>query len=445
MYDFAISAAQDQLMMKTTTAAYIMVNSGGLTVTKITSANYPATTVRGVVNLDGRFFVMTPTCEIYQSALEDGFTWAALEFIGSQLTPERGVFLHRHQNYILAMKEWSCEFFYDAANPTGSILAPVANAAFMVGVASDGSVAEVAGNLYWMGQTKSGFGRAIFRLNGTAPEKVSTPQVEKILNADNLATVHSWFANTGSHVLYGITLVTSGVTLVFDVSTGQWSFFTELAVSGSSKQVNSISAAGVVVSTSHGYSDGDIALISLTNSSWNGWQIVTAPTTNGYTIQLPSGVTAGTVFTGNGTTVPWGAAQKHTEAYFPVVASTSVNGVQYMQHATSGALYSFSQAVFVDPIGAIAARIRTPKFDAENAKFKYMNKVEVIGDKIASTATVRYTDDDFVTYSGARPVDLNVERSQLRRMGNFTRRSFELLHVKNALLRLEALEIEGSA
>src|ERR1035437_924538 len=122
------------------------------------------------------------------------------------------------------MKEWSCEFFYDAANPTGSILAPVPNAAFYVGVCSDGSVAEVAGNLYWMGQTKSGFGRAIFRLNGTNPEKVSTPQVEKILNADDLATVYSWFANTGSHVLYGITLVTTGVTLVFDVSTGQWSF-----------------------------------------------------------------------------------------------------------------------------------------------------------------------------------------------------------------------------
>ena len=116
-----------------------------------------------------------------------------------------------------------------------------------------------------------------------------------------------------------------------------------------------------------------------------------------------------------------------------------------MQHATSGALYEFSAAIFTDPIGAIAARVRTPKFDSGDDTFKYMGKVEVIGDKIASSMTVRYTDDDFVTYSAARPVDLSVQRSRLRRMGNFTRRSFELLHVKNALLRLEALEIDGSA
>ena len=106
MYDFAISADQTQLMMKTTADAFIMQDpGGGLTVTEITSGNYPATTVRGCANMDGRFFVMTPKCEIYQSALDDGFTWAANEFIGSQLTPERGVFFSRIQNYLVAMKE----------------------------------------------------------------------------------------------------------------------------------------------------------------------------------------------------------------------------------------------------------------------------------------------------------------------------------------------------
>jgi hypothetical protein len=114
-----------------------------------------------------------------------------------------------------------------------------------------------------------------------------------------------------------------------------------------------------------------------------------------------------------------------------------------MQHATSGALYELSQDVYIDPIGAIAARIRTPKFDGETAKFKAMATVEVIGDKVDSYATIRYTDDDFVTYSSFRSVDLEAQRSRLRRMGNFSRRSFEVLHVRNALLRLEALEIEG--
>jgi hypothetical protein len=188
-----------------------------------------------------------------------------------------------------------------------------------------------------------------------------------------------------------------------------------------------------VTSAAHGYSDGDIVLIASTNADFNGWHVVTDVTTNTFQVQA-----TGTVFSGSGTSI------KHTESYFPVIASTSANGKQYMQHATSGALYEFSQSTYVDPIGAIAARIRTPKFDGGSSDYKTMGSVEVIGDKISSKALLRYTDDDFVSYSYFRPVDLSIERSNLFRMGRYSRRSFELLHVKNALLRLEALEIEGA-
>lgn len=400
--------------------------------TQITDTDYPSNTARGCAFLDGRFFVMSPAGDIYQSALENASSWAALEFIGSQIEPDQGVYLAKHQNYIMALKQLSCEFFYDAANATGSILAPVQNAAFKLGCASEDSVKEMADTVVWMGQTRDGFGRGIFRLNGTTPDKISTPQVDKILNSDSLATVYSWSANVGSHMLYGITLVTTGVTLVYDFTSGLWSFFTYLAVTGGSKTITAITALGVATSTAHGFTDGDIILVAATNADFNGWHVATEITANTFTLQ-----TTGSVFSGSGT------AQEYAEAYFPVSASTSANGVQYMQHATSGALYELSQDVYVDPIGAIAARIRTPKFDADSAKFKAMATVEVIGDKVDSYATIRYTDDDFVTYSSFRSVDLEAQRSRLRRMGNFSRRSFEVLHVRNALLRLEALEIEG--
>lgn len=51
--------------------------------------------------------------------------------------------------------------------------------------------------------------------------------------------------------------------------------------------------------------------------------------------------------------------------------------------------------------------------------------------------------DEQLARENVGPVDLSIERSNLQRMGRYSRRSFELLHVKNALLRLEALEIEG--
>jgi hypothetical protein len=400
------------------------------TVTQITDADYPSNTTRGCAFLDGRFFVMDTKGDIYQSALENAASWSALEFIGTQIEPDQGVYLAKHNNYLAAFKQYNTEFFYDAANATGSILAPVQNAANKIGCASDASVKEMAGTICWMGQTKDGFGRGIFRLNGMAPEKISTPQIDKILNADSLATVYSWSANVGSHLLYGLTLVTTGVTLVYDFTTSLWSFFTYLVSSGVTKTVTAITAAGVATSAAHGYSDGDITLIASTNADFNGWHVVTDVTTNTFQLQA-----TGTVFSGSGTSV------KHTETYFPVIASTSANGKQYMQHATSGALYEFSQSTYIDPIGAIAARIRTPKFDGGSSAFKTMGSVEVIGDKISSTALLRYTDNDWVSYSYFRPVDLSIERSNLFRMGRYSRRSFELLHLKNALLRLEALEI----
>ncbi|MDC6695195.1 hypothetical protein, partial [Leclercia adecarboxylata] len=73
-----------------------------------------------------------------------------------------------------------------------------------------------------------------------------------------------------------------------------------------------------------------------------------------------------------------------------------------------------------------------------------LSTAELVGDKVSSTAVIRYSDDDYATYSGFRPVDLNATRSEIRRLGKFRRRAFEVFHLKNALLRMEAIEVEGA-
>jgi len=413
---------------------YATNTSNRYTVTQIVDADYPANTSRGCAYLAEFFFVMDEaTGDIYQSGRNTAETWASADVIGTDIEPDTGVYLAKIANYIAAFKRYSTEFFYNAGVTPGSILAPVQNATFKVGCAAEGSVREMAGTIIWMGQSKDGFGRGIFRLNGTAPEKISTGQVDKILNADSLATVYSWSCNVGSHLLYGLTLVTTGVTLVYDFTSQLWSFFTYLTSSGVNKTVTAVSTAGVATSAAHGYSDGDILLIASTNASFNGWHVATDVTTNTFQLQA-----TGTAFSGSGT------ATKHTESYFPIISSTAANGKQYMQHATSGALYEFSQSTYIDPIGAIAARIRTPKLDEGKAEYKTMPSAELIGDKVSSVAVLRHSDNDYVTYTRFRPVDLNAEQSQIRRLGKFSRRSFEILHVKNALLRLEAIEVTGA-
>jgi len=409
-----------------------LTNAGNrYTIAQITDADYPLNTVRGCVFLDGRFFVMTPKGEIYQSALEDATAWDALEFIQSQIDPSPGVYLAKYQNYVMALKDESIEFFYDAANPTGSILAPVQNTASQIGCAHEASVKELAGTVIWLGHTREGVGRGVFSLSGTSPQKISTPQIDKLLTADTLGTVYSWGAAVGSHMLYGLTLVDTEHTLVYDFTTQWWSKFTMLALSGASKVVTAISATGLVSATAHGLADGDIILIAGTNADFNGWHIVMDVSTNSFQIAATGAAFSGT-----------GSAQKYTESYFPISASVRCNKKQYMQHATAGVLYEFSQSAYTDAVGAIAMRVRTPKFDGEDVKYHNIAELEVVGDKVDSVAGVRWSDDDFATYSEFRPVDLMAERSRIRRLGRYARRSFEVLHVGDALVRLEALEIE---
>jgi hypothetical protein len=432
IYDYAYLPAMTQLFFKTTTAGYYMTGSSPTyTITTITDPDYPATTVRGAVYLDGRFFVMNALGEIYQSALEDASSWSSLEFIASQLNSDAGVCLAKINNYVVAFKKYSTEFFYDAANPTGSILSPVQNAAFHIGCAHADSVQDMDGTLVWMGQSRNGFGRTIYSLQGTNPTPISDGQIDKILDADSLASIYSWSAKVGSHTLYGITLVTTGVTLVYDFTTQLWSFFTYLVSGGVAKTVTAVTTAGVVTSTSHGYSDGDIVLIASTNASFNGWHVATDVTTSTFQIQA-----TGTVFSGSGTST------KHTETYFPVASSTSNGGKQYMQDISSGTLYEFDQDVFVDYVGAIASRMRTPQIDDGSTGKKNMSGIELVGDKISTSALIRYSDDDYATYSKFKPVLLSIDRPRVRRSGMFRRRAIEVLHVGNALFRMQAVNVE---
>lgn len=433
--------AFSQLEDGTVNSTYSATSASRYTLTQITDADYPANTARGAAFLDGRFFAMAPNGDIYQSATEDASSWAATEFIGSSIEPDVGVYLAKYQNYIVAFKGWSTEFFYDAANATGSILSPVPSMAFKIGCAVDASVREMAGTIVWMGKSRDGEGREIWRMNGTAPEKISTEQVDKILLADDLAAVKSWSCKIGSHTLYGLTLGTLAVTLVYDFSSGLWSFFTYLATSGGTQTVTAITAAGVVTIAAHGRSDGQIIKLSSTNADFNGFHVVTDVTTDTFQIQA-----TGTAFSGSG------VSQLYTETVFPIIASTSCGGSQWMQDATSGALYTMTQTAYADAIGSIAARIHTPKFDgkqsgkgvAPTTQLKKMATVEIVGDKLDSTALIRWSDDDYVTYTKTRPIDLNLERSWVNRCGQFSRRSFEILHVQNTAFRVEALEIEIS-
>ena len=74
---------------------------------QVTDADYPGNTCRGTAYLDGRVFVMAPNGDIYQSADGDFTSWNALEFIGADIEPDKGMYLAKWNSYIMALKAYS--------------------------------------------------------------------------------------------------------------------------------------------------------------------------------------------------------------------------------------------------------------------------------------------------------------------------------------------------
>lgn len=578
-----------QLEEGVTASTYAKNDATRYTVAQVTDADYPANTCRGTIYLDGRVFVMTANGDIYQSADGDFTSWAATEFIGADIEPDKGVYLAKYHNYAMALKAFSVQFYYDAANSSGSVLSPVQNMAYRIGCAHADSVKEVSGTVIWLGQSRDGQGRSVYRMNGATPEALSTPSVDRILSRDDLASVKSWVAKSGSHILYGITLGTSGVTLVYDFSTQLWSFFTYLTGSGTMKVVTAISADGQVTCASHGYSESAIVQIQGAGD-FDGFHIITE-SVDSDTFSIPA---SGAAFSG------YAGAQSFTEEEFPVTCSTSAGGIQWMakdgklcvlddqtdyDDLTSATLYydvsnqdnilsdaneigvsggwsinncTVTHDSIASPIGTMTAetverigldgtfgfnclanvqytfsiylkkksgsgnitvlggdgvgglftypytltttdwtrvditmtavdystaylsialgvlgdqvyawggrvdlgsaanpayysfdfpddclvsRIRTPKWDSGSSAWKFISSAEIIGDKTDTQAMVLWSDDDGLSYSDCRPVDLSLQRAKVRRLGRASRRSFEIIHCDNTPLRLEALEL----
>ena len=586
-----------QLEYGNSATTYAANTANRYSVAQVTDADYPGNTCRGTAYLDGRVFVMAPNGDVYQSADGDFTSWAATEFIGADIEPDKGMYLAKWNSYIMALKAYSCQFYYDAANATGSILSPAENMAFRVGCASADSVKEVAGSVAWLGQTKDGQGRSIYLMTPQGPQAISTPSVDRVLTHDDLASVNSWVAKTGAHVLYGITLGTSGVTLVYDFSTKMWSYFSYLAGSADYKVVTAVSADGEVTCADHGYTEQEIVQLAGAGD-FSGFRIVQSVIgTDTFKIG-----TTGAAFSG------WTLCQNYSEEEFPIVCSTSAGGIQWM--ATNGNLYIFDQYASADsyssvsvtldvsemlsnllsypddfypiggsgtwdnvhtnvtqdaatdpsgssnadrlhnvggsayvfqvnsglsgtflfsvylkreagsgpvyigyydgPSGSISvtwwtlatlstswkqfslpciftgttgtavliymdtsgdkifswgarlesassatpgyisstfsapcmlAKVRPIKFDGGSSAWKFMHEAEIVADKTDSDIYLRWSDDDFASYSPWRQINLRDKRARTRRLGRTSRRTFELRHLDNKPLRLEALEL----
>jgi len=429
------TGASTLLVLKNNTAMSTLNTTTGV-VTQVTDPNYPAITVPGLVQLDGTFYVAKSTGEIYGSAINDPTTWSALNYITAEIEPDSIVAIDKVLNYLVAFGAWTTEFFYDAGNATGSPLSSVPNAFFTIGCASGASVVRTENMVVWMSQTLQR-GRQIMVLNGFQPELISNPQVDRILNADDLANVYAFAIRTNGGNFYVLTLKTSGKTLVYNFTTKEWHFWSSM-LPQTAKSVTSITSANgvaTVTQTAHGYADGDVVVIAgATPTAYNGSKNITYIDANTYSYPIA----VGTATPATGTITAYG----FTEQYFRGIGYTACLGGDLIQDELTGVVYKMDPTLYDDDGNYINMFVRTVRIDGGNAKRKFNSKAEVIGDKVDATALVRYTDDDYRTFSTYRRADLTAKRSMLTRLGHTRRRAYDIRITDAQPIRLGAIEVD---
>jgi hypothetical protein len=426
------------VFLKNAVTAYSVTGSSG-SFNLITSANYPTTTVPGAVYLDQYMFVQALTGEIHNSSSGTILDWGALDFITPEKEPSCAVAIAKSLNYLCSFKQWDTEFFYDAANAgPGSPLSPVDSAYLKLGCATADSIVEFDGGVIFMSKRdQTQRSREIHVLNGLTPKKISTPEVERILNGDDLATCYSLYLSTAGHQFYVLTLKTSEITIVYDFNNGlwyQWSWLTIQATKSVTALTSSGSTAAATV-TSHGYSDGDPVLIAgADQAGYNGTFNITVVDANTFTYQVAEGLT--TPATGTITSAGY------TESYFPAVAYATYNNLDLVLHENNGIIYSLAPDVYSDNGVPINFSVRTPPFDNGNLDRKQFVRARLVTDIETGTALIRSTDNDYSSYTNYFPLPLSDYEGDQLTAGQARRRAWEIRYTSTTALRVEALEID---
>lgn len=414
----------------------------------VASQGYVGNTVRGLAYLDGTYYVMDSEGTIYGSDIQDPYNWDALNFINPEVEYDGGVAIAKYLNYLLAFGTWSTEVFYDAANlAPGSPLSKMDNAFVSAGCASAESIVLTEGSVLWVAQAKEGSGaasagRSVLMMTGFQTQKISTVFVERILNADNMSDLRAFAFKQNGHSFYVLTLADSDLTLVYDFSSQLWFQWTSQtvqsakSVTGLSLESDGITATATVAA--HGYSDGDpITIAGANQSAYNGTYNITYVDSSHF-----SYIVAGTPATpGTGTITATG----YTEGHFRMMMQTAMLGVNYFIDESNGTVYKMLETDYDDDGAYINFLARTTKIDGNVDTNKRITRLDIIGDKVDANALVRYSKDDYATFSKYRTVDLSSTRSKIDRLGLARRPSVDVRVTDNIPLRLERLDltIEG--
>lgn len=356
-------------------------STDGTTVTDMnTYANFPTGLVRGWAYLDGTLYVMTGDNRIFGSgpALDNPTVWDPLNVIIARNGSDRSVALAKHKEYVMALKENSTEFFYNAANPTGSPLSSLRGSKIPYGCANAYTVQTIDLENIWMSQTENGL-LQIVRLTNLQPKVISTPAVDRILRTFN------GFIGSG-----GAFLVSS-----FQLKVNGHRFY---GISGSFNNF--------------GYTDRNITLVyDLDENLWYWW--TDASNDNRWPVSGTAGLT--------------------------------VNGRVIMQHYTTGGIHSVAEDYTFPTDDGVTptVQIYSPNHDFGTQRTKQLGAMFYRGDQTTGgILQMRWSDDDYQTWSNFREIDIGAKRPSVPDCGSFYKRAWNLRYKTPTALRLKTFDLQ---
>lgn len=211
------------------------VGTGSGTAQRKSNFPYPTFLCPGIAYLSGTTYVMDKQAYIHGSDTEPGLNrpdlWTDLtNVIGAQIEPDPGVCIAKQLVYILALKQWSTEVFYDAQNAPGSSpLSPVQGAKMNYGCVSADSLQDIDGALLWVASNRASAVQIIL-VDNLKPTVVSTKAIERLLSEANFAegNVASMGVKYEGHRFYVLTLKSDNLTLVYDLTDKLWAQWTDV-------------------------------------------------------------------------------------------------------------------------------------------------------------------------------------------------------------------------
>ena len=183
--------------------------------------SFPSPHIPSATFIDG-YIVLAKGSDVYTCDLDNPQRWSSNNYLSAEMFPDPVKAISRQNNQVCVLGGNSIEFFYDAANASGSPLSRNDATTIQMGVCAPHAVIGNEKYIFFLSQSDSG-GRAAWLVDGFQPKKISDEYIERILDAEtDMNTVSGYGLRTKGHQFYFLNLKSQGRTLVYDSDEKLW-------------------------------------------------------------------------------------------------------------------------------------------------------------------------------------------------------------------------------